>query len=290
MSLAMGGTALAQGTINSVGDGFSAGIGANGELYNPGDGTGFRRNGDGYDPISPGTPRDSWGIAVVGGGGAYGDQAFFGSSNIVGTTSVFSGAGALVTTTTSLGLTVEQDYSFVSGGNILRILTSVTNTGGDLGEVLFQRNVDWDIAPNETDERVTGPYGAFGAVVDSSYLGFEDPDPNTPYGFSCFAGCDATGDLGGGIKISLGSLAGGATARFVYYYGLSDAGQSTEDLIAEGQAAGARYLIAGASQGGENSAFIGVGAVVPEPGVWAMMILGFFGLGSMLRRRQTAAA
>jgi len=29
---------------------------------------------------------------------------------------------------------------------------------------------------------------------------------------------------------------------------------------------------------------------VPEPATWAMMLLGFFGLGSMLRRRRTAAA
>lgn len=33
-----------------------------------------------------------------------------------------------------------------------------------------------------------------------------------------------------------------------------------------------------------------VTATIPEPATWAMMILGFFGLGAMLRRRQSALA
>lgn len=46
--------------------------------------------------------------------------------------------------------------------------------------------------------------------------------------------------------------------------------------------------------GGGQAVFTGTGtfetAVVPEPGAWALMILGFGGTGAMMRRRRTAVA
>ncbi len=40
----------------------------------------------------------------------------------------------------------------------------------------------------------------------------------------------------------------------------------------------------------EQVSFDGVLSSVPEPGTWAMMLVGFFGMGAVLRRRQQATA
>jgi hypothetical protein len=282
--------------ITSSNGQFSVGIGANGELYDADAGVGFQRTADGYDPIAPGIARDAWGVAVVGGASAYADDQYSGAT-VAGTTFTVGAETAQAVTDTGIGLTVTQDYAFVGDGNILRIDTFVRNDGADAVDAVFQRLVDWDIDPTSTAENVSGPYGAASGVIDSSWYGFEDADPNAGgFLFSCFGGCNSTGDLGGGIRISLGALAGGATSHFSYYYGLNRGGETLNDLVAQGQAVGAGHIIAGQSAEngdypnlGANSAIIGVGGV-PEPASWAMMILGFFGLGSAVRRRRALAA
>lgn len=60
--------------------------------------------------------------------------------------------------------------------------------------------------------------------------------------------------------------------------------------------AGTYTLVAGAGNGrdGENASFLLVDnfkvAEVPEPSTWAMILLGFLGLGAALRRRRAVAA
>jgi hypothetical protein len=44
------------------------------------------------------------------------------------------------------------------------------------------------------------------------------------------------------------------------------------------------------SQGGVNVAAVFDAVAVPEPSAWALMLLGFFGIGGLLRRRSAAAA
>jgi len=285
------GQASAQATISNGAGTVVVGIGTNGELFNGGPYVGMQRTADGYDPIAPGTPRDSWGISSAS-GSAWADENFFGSNNINSTTIVAGANSASYDTVTSVGFDVLQNYSFVGGGNILRIDTTVTNISDITLSALFQRDVDWDIDPSAFAEVISGPHGSDAGVVDSTYYGFEDPDPANGYGFSCFGGCTAgPSDLGGGIKINLGSLLSGATRSFTYFYGINFAGDSEATLITQGHAAGANYIISGRSQGGENSAFIGVSTgAVPEPATWAMMILGFFGLGAMVRRRRAVTA
>jgi hypothetical protein len=275
---------------------FSVGVAENGQLY---DGAvGFSRNADGFDPISPGTPHDSWGVSIMGGDAAYADQfgLFGGSYNLGDSPSLVAGANsATASAITGLGLTVVQNYSFVGGGNILKIDTLVTNTTDSALSALFQRDVDFDIPSTAFDETIIGGFGSASGIVDSSYYGFEFADPNQPYLASGLGGCDIQGDLGAGIKIDLGSIASGATRRFSYFYGLNLTGDSLDDLVAQGHAVGASYIVAATSSenpggSGANSAFIGVSGGVPEPAAWAMMILGFFGLGSAIRRRRAVAA
>lgn len=257
--------------------GYSVGIGADGELYDAGAGVGFQR-ADGYDPIAPGASRDSWGLNT-----AYADGTNVGSN----VTSVVSAGAdsAVVTTDTGIGFTVEQTYSFV--GNILKIETVVTNETLDALSAIFQRDVDFNIG---FDETVFGPTGASNGVIDSSYFGLEQPDAATPYSFSCKFGCNTSGDLGAGIKINLGTINAGASRIFTYYYGLNREGTDVNALIGDAQAAGAKYIMAAtANGGGGDSAIIGVSGAVPEPATWAMMLLGFFSLGAMVRRRRVVS-
>ncbi|MFY9969960.1 MAG: hypothetical protein WAK41_11215, partial [Roseiarcus sp.] len=73
-------SAQAQAMITDPTSSFSVGIGPNGELYDSGTGVGVRRLSDGYDPLAPGSPRDSWGVETSG-GSAYGDYASYGTLN-----------------------------------------------------------------------------------------------------------------------------------------------------------------------------------------------------------------
>ena len=287
-------SAQAQATITDPTSSFSVGVGVNGELYDYGTGVGFRRLFDGYDPLAPGSPRNSWGVETSG-GSAYGDQADYGTKNLTGTTQSFGASSGTSVSTTSVGVTVSQSYKFLQP-NVMKVTDTITNTsGGALTGVVFQRDIDWDVYPTEFNENSFG--GAIkGNVNGSSYYGFEYPDPSSPYGSSCSAGCNQIGDLGGGINVTLGTLAAGASVTQIYLYGISELGQNVNGLISEIVADGGYYYIATQSSEagyypnlGANSAIIAVSSGVPEPSTWAMMALGFVGLGFAARRGRKAA-
>jgi hypothetical protein len=284
----------AQTTITDPSTSFSVGVGPNGELYDNANGVGFRRLSDGYDPLAPGSPRDSWGVETAF-GSAYGDYQDFGTQNLTGTTQSFGASSGTSVSTTSVGVTVGQSYKFLQP-NILKVTETITNTSSStLTGVVFQRDIDWDVAPTEFDENSFG--GAIkGNVNDSSYYGFENPDPSVAYGSSCSLGCNQVGDLGGGINVTLGTLAAGASVTQIYLYGISELGESVNGLIAEANADGAYYWVATQSSEnglypnlGANSAIIAVASGVPEPSTWAMMALGVIGLGFAARRGRKAA-
>mgnify|MGYP000076626885 CR=1 FL=1 len=270
---------LAAGTITS--GPFTVGIGANGELFDFGSYIGFQRNADSYDPLSPGTPRDSWGISTAG-GSAYGDQSYYGSLNITGVafTEAWGGATQTALISTSIGASIKMKYSFAAP-NVLKVKHSVTGVSG----YLFQRNWDLDVSPTFFYENSTGIWYPV-PVVEDSYYGFEDPDPAVPYAFPCGPTCNAVGDLGGGIKIA-------PKGSFTYCYAISDEGQSMLGLIEQAFKLGCRHMVATQSMEngifpslGENSALIGI--TIPEPGTWAMLIAGFGLVGWTARRRREA--
>jgi hypothetical protein len=295
--LAVTGASLQQADaqVSITNGSFTVGIGATGELYNPHTNEAFRRHSDNYDPIQPGTPKDSWGVR----GGAsegHGDAMFFGS-NVIGP-SPTGGVTAHANHTTFDGaLSVDQVYSFLAA-NVLGIRTSITNNTGGALPVMFQRNVDWDIVPTTFGEIINvDPLG--GQVVGSSYYGFEDPDPGVAYAFSGGAagGTFGPGDLGGGMQIDLGMIGAGATSFFDVFYGISLEEQTPFELRSQLQGLGASFVITGHSSDGSftsasHSAAMGFGLArqdVPEPGSLAM-IGGVIvsGLGIYIRRRRSA--
>jgi hypothetical protein len=262
--------------------GFDVGIASNGELYDGGTGIGFRRNADGYDPLAPGTPRDSWGISTPG-GDAFGDASYLGVAGVAG---VVAGPGFRHITTT-FGVDILMDYKFAAP-NVLKIKHTVR--GAEVFD--FQRNWDLDVAPTPFGENSVGIFHPLGSVKEDSYYGFENPVPAVPYAFPCGpGGCNATGDLGGGIKISSSKFGN----QFTYCYAISQDGQSMLGLVEQAFKLGCRHMIATQSLEngqfgnlGANSALMGI--MVPEPGTWAMLIAGFGFVGAAARRRRAVAA
>jgi hypothetical protein len=252
---------------------FSVGIGPEGELFDDFSLTGFRRNADGFDPLLPSNPTDSWGVSNSR-GVSFSNYVIFSDFNespaVAPVGNLAPGVGATYVTSTGNGLTVTQQYGF-STPNILRIIENVTNNGADTS-VLFQRDVDWDVDPTRFDEISMGngiaQSPSFAPIIESSYYGFEYPDPSFPYLFPCALGCFAQGDLGGGIKLNLGLLETGRSITFNFYYGISQIGQDVAALDAQARALGVTYDILTTSSGaffGQQSAFIGYGAPLPVP-------------------------
>jgi hypothetical protein len=328
-------SANAQGTITN--GAYSVGIGPNGELYNKNQtvtpeppvnpfstGLGIRRNSDGYDPLRPFTPRDTWGISInssniVTRNAAFADQtSFIGSANILSTVSSFTVGTANYTTTTSLGLTVNQVFSFAAA-NILKIDVTVKNTSlAEIDDILFQRVIDWDIYPTLRKENSFGGTSGEPYIKDMTYKGIENAKPYIAYGFSCDPDCNHFGDEGashlsddgGGIKLGFGDLNAGDFVKVSYFYGINNSGQSVNSLINEATSVGADAGVVSQSTEdnviadlennsglGDNSAFIAVGNFersVPAPllatGLPGGVAMGMIYWLASRRRRQNLVA
>jgi len=268
---------------------FSVGIGPDGELFDNTTGVGIKRLSDGYDPLAPGSPRDTWGVANTM-GGAYADYEDFGTVGITGTTATSTSSTASYTTTTSTGLTVVQNYSF-RGPNVLVIATTITNSG-PATDIIFSRDVDWDVAPTAFNENTFGGPVSF-PVIDNSYYGFEQPDPDFHFLSECLTGCNQTGDLGGGISVLFNGINPGQSVSFNFYYAISQIGEDANGLDSQLSAAGASYIMTTQSSEngaypnlGTNSAAIGYGPAVPEPSSVALFITALAGAGAMAWRRR----
>lgn len=290
--------AQAQVVITDSTGSFSVGIhtSSGGELYNPATGTGIRRISDGYDPLAPGTPRDSWGVAADAVNG-YADAADFGVKNLVANGSSSTASTAFVSEFLNAGagnlLKIDQSYSFAAA-NVLKIATTLTNvSGAAIGSVLFQRGVDWDVAPTLFDEITTAP-GPTPPITDASSYGFENPNPLSAFISSVGGGGTfGPGDLGAAYKVALGGLADGASTTFDVFYAISQVGQSESGLASEIAGLGGSYVITTKNSGAYvNSAALafgvpsGPGPSVPEPGTYAAMGIGLIGMiGTLLKRR-----
>lgn len=279
-SVAMGGAAGAVVITNGT---ISVGVNEYGQLLSndvSGAEVGLKRNG-GAEVLYQNAPRDSWGVNSANGpdADAYADDvsgSSFGVAAVPGESS--STANSAVTTVLTDSFKVVQSFSFV-GDDVLAIKVDLTNTSGDAIDAIFQRLAEFHI--DENVEYATNPYST---GIQTTTVGFEEQRVSQDWFFPC-----CTSDpfnYGAGFRLNLGTMAAGQTRSFTYYYGLGDGG-----IADQLKAAGASDVVMVANEGASAAAAMGVSVVaVPEPATWAMMILGFFGLGATLRRRRTALA
>lgn len=267
----------------------SVGIGPLGNLYDPGAGIGFRRLADGYDPISPGTPHEGWGVSL-GGVGGRAAPFFFGNSNIIPNGApVFGASTASISTFLNAGagnlLQVDQSYSFAAP-NVLAIDVTLTNLSGVVGAALFRRLVDWD--PTGFSEIITAN-ALSSPAINGTFQGFQDANPLAALSdlFAAGGGTTGVGDLGGGFTLDLGLLAAGGSTSFRLLHAISGTGQSEASLRAQLEALGGTYIITGRDDiPNDRSAGLAI-AAVPEPASLATFgIAGLIGLGSVVVRRR----
>ena len=273
-SLAMGGAAGAVVITNGA---YSVGVSEYGQLLHTTDngltGVGFRRESDGADVIFSGGVRESWGV-----NGAYADEQNSGNSGLL-TSSLSSAAASAVSTVTTADFSIVQSFSFVAD-NILAIDVALTNISGGALDAVFQRLAEFHVDENGV-EYETNPYST---GVQTTIWGFDSESTSGDWFVPCCISDPFDG--GAGFRLQLGAMSSGQTRSFTYYYGLGDGGVADQM-----NALGATDVMLVANEGGSAAAALGVSiAPVPEPATWAMMILGFFGLGAVLRRRKAVLA
>jgi hypothetical protein len=256
---------------------YSVGINEYGQLYDA-SGVGFRRESDGVDVMATYSQRDSWGV-----NGHYADEGFYSNNGVTAGAFSSTADSAVANVTTDGGFSVTQSFSFVAP-NILAIETDLTNiSGGDLS-AQFQRLAEFHVDLGGAAPLIEYETNPYSTGLQTTYVGFDDPSTAGAWDFPC---CSADPyDGGAGFRLNLGAIAAGATRSFTFYYGLGDTG-----LAGQFAASGATDVMLVANADGSLAGGMGVAiAPIPEPTTWAMMILGFFGLGSMLRRRKAALA
>lgn len=273
-SLAMGGAARAVVITNGA---YSVGVSEYGQLLHTTDGgfsgVGFRRESDGADAIFSGTVRESWGV-----NGAYADDLNSGQGGLL-SASLSSAAGSAISTVTTADFSVVQSFSFLAD-NILAIDVALTNISGGALDAVFQRLAELHVDEAGV-EYETNPYST---GLQTTIYGFDSELTSGDWFIPCCISDPFDG--GAGFRLKLGTMAAGQTRSFTYYYGLGDG-----DVADQMNALGATDVMMVANEGASAAAALGVSiAPVPEPATWAMMILGFFGLGAVLRRRQAALA
>jgi hypothetical protein len=267
------------------------------------------------DALSPGCLCESWGAAGNGLGGQVGQST--GNQNIAVGASSF--AGGTFTSNTSLsnvpGLTVTQAYALsnqtATGALFMNTVTLTNTTGATITDLRYARAMDWDVPPSEFDEFTTFVgTGTTPTLLRSTDDGFANANPMTADANGGIIGpIDADGvtgpeDHGSLFVFGFGDLLAGASYSFNIFYG---AGANESDALSLLSQVGPQLYTLGQSSTGSTRrtdlptfvfAFNGVGGevvvpppggAVPEPATWAMMLMGFFGLGSVLRRRKLAA-
>lgn len=269
-------------------------LGSNGTT-SPGllhDSTGAADFSDNNDYITPGSPHDGFSVAFDAGtaGGQY-----FENDNYYNGGGAFTSAGGPTLVAgpydnmalwegSNTYLSISNLYYFNDGDQRINVTTTITALQ-DVTNLAFARSVDPDPDVNtfgsfETNNQrgnslfgVTDFVGSAGPITGLT-LGLLNTSGNlfthnTLIGDSCCSNLNPYDVLIGGgagnfdqslnMAWLVGSLAAGSSATINYAYVV-----------------------------GDNIEV--VGGVVPEPATWGMMILGFMGVGGMVRRRRTALA
>jgi hypothetical protein len=172
---------------------------------------------------------------------------------------------------------VQLDTDLIVGDNTLQGTTNQTGS-----TVVFTSSTDDLLAPPQGQARIEPVDGSLGALV----LSLSDLSTFTSAEFNILA------SVGGPVTLSaydasnmlLASLSSTLSGSGQNYYGfLAD---SSTPITSIGIMAGPNTVISSIGQfrvGGISS----VAEPVPEPGTWAMLLVGFGALGFAMRRRKS---
>jgi hypothetical protein len=184
------------------------------------------------------------------------------------------------------GNTATAGYDLTLGDNGSSVIGTIAQTGGTA--VGSFANLYFDLNPTVMNGSDLGFEMGSGGVTafipgKNGQAGFSTVINPTFYTFSSLT----TGGLTT-LNFSLAnSLFTSPIANLSYY-----PGQTFESIVTLRLSQSLSYSVAGGSSYGQSrlgSITVGTGAV-PEPATWAMMLVGFGGLGAVLRRRRGQAS
>ncbi len=265
-----------------------------GILHDPTGKQNFYPGGTPNDYLTPGSPHDGFAINSNQTGFQSNDNNGYGSS--FGTTSpTMTGATSATWSGIYGGVSITNTYSFGVNNEQIQISTKITNnSGSDLTGLYFGRSEDPDpdvyTYGTYNTNNTRGGAGISTANLVSAAGGFTGLTigilntsttfaSNTSISYSCCSNSDPVavfngtdyadysanypntdnGDYGLQMAWYLGTLANGASDTINYDYVF-----------------------------GTNQGTVGTVGGVPEPSTWAMMLLGFAGIGFLANRRMKA--
>jgi hypothetical protein len=166
----------------------------------------------------------------------------------------------------------------LSTASIANAAITIGTTGTTAGSTFAITNVDNVGVPQTVDFRTTTDTG--GAYT--SFFDFSNTD-NGFYNFSLI-----TSTLGGTVTLAQLLTGGGSTVLQT-----STGSSNSLSLLTGNLTAGTTYRFSYTSNfptgGGTTSGNASFYVAVPEPATWALMLLGFGGMGMVLRRRRRPA-
>ncbi len=275
------------------------GINPEGNLVTSGVGLNFleRVAPDSGEALAPGCACEGWGVGDVTTGHFAKAGESFGDANIdsvtltvagTGTDPASTGSSAVSSVSVSDGpfsLDIEHAFSPSVSENLYQVDVDFTNTGADVGDLVYRRTMDWDVPPTEFAEFVTIQGWPASRLRASSDDGFVDGNPNVPLtaiasdavvnGNFTDSGPD---DHGAAFDFSLGSVAAGDSETVKIFFGAAasedDALVALSDVGAEVFSLGQPSVPDGETTGEPNTfmfAFAGVGGTpVGTPGGTSM--------------------
>lgn len=249
--------------------------------------------GDEYEATSQGCSCEGWGIsAVVSGGSTVSGYA----NNAVGIggltlVSFVSDSQSATSVSSVNGGSMQVTHTFAPSSqtaNLYEVKVSIENTsGGDLTDVRYRRNMDWDADPTPFSECVTIITGTSTAYEFANDNGFMDSDPQAAFGGTIFFDCPVGGcpaDCSAG-NCDSGSTDHGASFQFLL--------KESPAVMATGETLSFSIFYGGApNKAAANSALGAVGAEVfsqgysaqdgcsaSASGAPATYVFGFAGVG-----------
>ncbi len=236
---------------------------------------GLRFNAGNFESLSPGCDCEGWGVGdLITQQSGWANQTEGGPNNLTIKNFVVSG-GHAISTTEVPGL-FEVTHDFAPAGvtpNLFTCQVTIKNISTAATDVIYRRNLDWDVEPTPFEEFVTILRGNASGVIFTSDDGFASSNPLEKAGAIrkealnqdvVDSGPDDHGAL---FDFAFGKLASGNTVTFKIFFG---AAATEANALSALEAVGAEAYSLGQPSGKASN---------PALGTPVTFIFGFAGIG-----------